>query len=227
MTCERTRLTVSDLIERLKTVPDPDHTPVFASDEAGTITLATGIFDPEKGAWNPQDTLLDNQDLCRVCLQCMPQDFPQDPEQPRPVASKYLCLRTEVAEALATARKLIHTPCNYLTWHEAPHPHAMRNKTGTYVTDANDAFAFTPSAALHATLTKCYPQARDTSRAALHCLELAASLNGWQSADQNPPGLDRKEAHTMVLRIMQAAHNLACNMMPGDWKIIVQDYPET
>ena len=31
----------------------------------------------------------------------------------------------------------------------------------------------------------------------------------------------------MVLRVMQAAHNLAWNMMPGDWKTIVQNYPET
>ena len=70
----------------------------------------------------------------------------------------------------------------------------MQNKEGAYVTDSNDAFAFTPSAALRSTLNKRYPNARDTHRGALYCLELAASVNGWEGPDQNPPQLNHRSS---------------------------------
>ena len=226
MPLRRTQLTVSDLIIRLQTIPNPDHTAIFVSDEPGDIHVAGSVFYRHLPIWESEYFLIKNLDICQACMSCRPEEAYQDPNEPCPVTSKDLCLRTEISQVFVVAQKLIEKPAYYLSWQKTPHPHTMRNKEGTYVTDPNDAFAFTPSAALRCTLNKCYPNARDTHRGALHCLELAASVNGWKGPDQNPPQLNHNQSHIIAMQIMKAAQNFACNMTPHDWKIVVENYPE-
>ena len=227
MPLRRTQLTISDLIIRLRTIPNPDYTAVFVSDEPGDIHVAGSVFHqhlPSLGIGilsHQKPRHLPSLHVLQTSRSLSRPKRTLSSYQQTPVSAnrnkRSLCRRPK------TDRKTRLLP--FLA--KAPHPHTMRNKEGTYVTDSNDAFAFTPSAALRSTLNKRYPNARDTHRGALHCLELAASKNGWKRPDQNPPQLNHNQAHVITMQIMKTAHNFACNMTPDDWKIVVENYPET